>query len=197
MSRHFLFQRSPTPWRVTSTGHPPIVLWGCYRPATPRCFKKRQETPTRYRYFTNNVQPSETKMSFKVTVVWSFLEASEWTSGERIDGGCQEGGAHSQGIFSFSLRLPVFVLVGQARCWSVSSLSPTGSSGQPCRTERLWDFWPAGFPHLGKSCPEMPPTWFSPLHTRNKEANNCTTSSNQVVWSHNDKFGLVSGGVAS
>lgn len=35
------------------------------------------------------------------------------------------------------------------------SVSLTGSSGELCCDERLWHFWSAGFPDLGKSCPEI------------------------------------------
>lgn len=76
------------------------------------------------------------------------------------------------------LSLSVCIFVAQSgMLLSKSVFFLTGSSGQPCCPERLWDFWSTGFPHLGKCCAEMLPMWFSPLHTRNKE-----TNTNQIIY---------------
>ena len=100
---------------------------------------------------------------------WLFdfvAEVVEQTSDWNTGGGCKEGGAHSRGIFSATLCLSVFLSICQACCQSLSSVSLTGSSGQPCCPEWMWDLWSNSFPHGGKHWPEMLPTWFSPLYAR-------------------------------
>lgn len=110
----------------------------------------QEETGGAYQVLGVHKQPStfrflQQNYHFFVLPVIS-LEASEWTNGENIGGGCAEGGAHSQGINALPVP-PAHFCRSFRRVVKVYLL--TGSSGQSHHTERMRDFWSNGIPHHG------------------------------------------------
>lgn len=142
-------QRSPIRWRVTSTELRPVASCGCYRPVTPRCFKKRRERPTRSRSSINKCVCIILNQSFEETIIHMSFFRGFWVTEWCRLWWRSQGGWRSFWRCLISAHRCVSVVqsgVGVKVCPLVPT---TGASGRPRRTEWMWDFRPTGFSHSG------------------------------------------------